>query len=120
MNEREQFFYDNAGWCYDPVEETPEEGHVNTAKHLARAEQWAHDVGIEFQWWPDEDAPPLHRAYGCVAGHMPNWAEPIEVEASLWGIEFEDGQSYLTDPYAQVVEAELASEIAFQRGLVRS
>jgi hypothetical protein len=118
MNEREQFFYDNAGWSYDSLTETPEEGHVNTAKHLANAERWAAENDIEFVW--ERDPEELIPAYVCLAGSYPELCGCMDVEAALAGVTFEEGQSWLTDPYAQVVEAELASEIAFQRGLVRS
>lgn len=122
--DRVMFFYENAGWSYDPETQTPDEGHWETARHLAKAEEWAHENGIEFLWVPDEDGFAFGlraMVWGCIAGpcrdhHFDN----IETEASLWGIEFADGTSWVTDPYAIVVEAELASQIAYQRGAMRS
>ena len=34
MTKQEQFFYDHAGWSYDPKTETPEQGRERCAKDL--------------------------------------------------------------------------------------
>lgn len=49
----EQFFYDHAGWSYDPKKETSEEGKRRTAAELTKAEQWASDNDYEFVWSDD-------------------------------------------------------------------
>jgi hypothetical protein len=54
MNGRERFFYDNAGYSYLPSAETEEQGHINSAKALAVAEQYAEDRGWWCEWSPDE------------------------------------------------------------------
>lgn len=39
----EQFFYDHAGYGYNPATETAEQGRENTARGLARAELYARE-----------------------------------------------------------------------------
>ncbi len=46
----EEFFYEHAGYSYDPKTQTEEEGRRATAKALANAEQWAWDNNYEFEW----------------------------------------------------------------------
>jgi hypothetical protein len=46
----EEFFYEHAGYVYDPKTQTAEEGRRATAKALANAEQWAWDNNYEFEW----------------------------------------------------------------------
>lgn len=50
----EEFFYEHAGYAYDPKTETPEQGRRRMARELARAEQWAWDNDYDFVW---EDEP---------------------------------------------------------------
>ena len=46
------FFYEHAGWSYDPLAETPEEGRRRNSETLARA--WALvSPEAEFRWHAD-------------------------------------------------------------------
>lgn len=51
----EAFFYEHAGYGYDPKTETKEEGRRRGAKLLADAEQWAWDNNYEFLWEEDPE-----------------------------------------------------------------
>lgn len=116
------FFYANAGYSYDPREDTPEEGRHRCAQALAYAEQWARDNDATFWWARDDDAEmmdgydrALWRCDAIIDG---------ELRASLGGIDIGEGSPYpygcgclgeptsrTRDPYCRVVEAELASEV---------
>lgn len=91
------FFFDNAGWSYDPKTQTEEEGRMETANRLALAEAFAQEAGIEFTWEVDEvyDGATL---YCCQCVQFPS--------ACLGGIDVDE-----TDDYARVVKAELALEL---------
>jgi hypothetical protein len=111
--EREQFFYEHAGWSYHPLTETPERGRMRGARSLAWAEFIAEESGVTFEWGVDadidssdfSDETPAWLLWECVAYDADN-----EVIASLHGIDFgRDGEPD-GEPYAKVVEAELASE----------
>lgn len=103
MTKTEQFFFDHAGWGYDPLTETSDEGRARCAKRLAAAEQWATDEGMSFEWTPDEYADEPGE-WCCVARDAGG-----VVLASLGGVGFESGEPW-GDPYRRVVEAELALE----------
>lgn len=55
MNLREKFFYNHAGFSYDPKTETPEQGRARCAKLLAKAEEFAIEESIRFEWMPDDE-----------------------------------------------------------------
>jgi hypothetical protein len=105
------FFYQNAGYSYDPEKETAERGRIRCAVELAEAEQYARNLGWEFEWdWDecpdlswmtDEEREQDHEVLCC---RIPDPENSRYSLASLCGI---------TDPdsnYRRVVEAELASE----------
>src|SRR5437868_9324767 len=48
------FFYQNAGYSYDPKTETADKGRIRCAVELARAEKYARNLGWEFEWEWDE------------------------------------------------------------------
>lgn len=102
-----RFFFDNAGFSYDPNVETAEEGKLRTASDLAMAEAWGKANGLTFVWEFDHDdssdgdeTPEVREA--CIA------YVDGDVVASLGGI----GDA--TDDYRRVVEAELAVEAALE------
>lgn len=120
MNAVEQFFYDQAGYSYDPAKETEEEGKCRGAILLASAERWANETGYSFEWMIDEGASSADwiddredggkycdpwRVWACVMCD-----EGGEAVQSLWSIDFgRDGEPW-GNPYRRVVEAELALE----------
>jgi hypothetical protein len=114
MNKDQQFFFDHAGYSYDPKTETPEQGRERCercAARLADAEMEGRRKGLSFQWSIDDidstsftDEKPSWRLYQCVCTDRDG-----EVLASLGGIDLGRNGDY-SDPYCRVVEAELAME----------
>jgi hypothetical protein len=125
-NDPVAFFYENAGYGYNPSFETEEQGRQRGAESLAKAEQWAKDEELEYVWVDDphisEDYFEFeadkqhvreHGAVGCILyrpcpdhGTDCKHAEQL---ASLWGIT-ESLDNRERDAYRRVVEAELALE----------
>lgn len=112
MNTAEQFFFDNAGYCYDPKTETPEQGKIRCAESMARAEQAARNAGFSFQWCEDDldssewcDERPAWKQYACIC-----YGPDGEIMASLSGVDFGRDGTPQNNYYRRVVEAELASE----------
>jgi hypothetical protein len=104
------FFYRHAGYGYDPKKETQEQGRRRGAKALANALAKAHAEGYTFEWVEDAEGDRSGiehdgSIYGCVM-HSPSGKDV----ASLWAIDLGDRDPY-SDPYARVVEAELATEV---------
>ncbi len=99
-----QFFYDNAGYSYDPKAETPTEGRTLRALNLAAAEGFARAAGVSFEWVPDPYADEPDQ-WGCKL-----YDAAGQVQQSLWAIDFGPGGSPWGDPYRRVVEAELSAE----------
>ena len=56
MTKQQQFFYENAGFSYDPATETQGQGKERCAIALANAETWAVQEGLQFEVEPDRDA----------------------------------------------------------------
>lgn len=109
----EQFFYDHAGWSYDPAKETAEEGRRQCAKELAEAEAWGRKAGLEFDWQDDWEIGNHGEFYGPGSAYEdaePERCEQVsarlngEVVASLGCVDD------ASDEYRRVVEAELAAE----------
>lgn len=118
------FFYECAGWSYDPAKETAEEGRRRCSEELARAYaalQERIDAGTARVLWEEDDIS-AEDARGDIP--LDEWLESVErfgllgcvVEvwdpspgkgwthaASLWSIVGDDN-------YHRVVEAELADE----------
>jgi hypothetical protein len=120
MDPDEQFFYDHAGYSFDPKKDKDAEaGHVRSAKALAAAERWlARQPGHTITWERDEDYNPddYERpmpaiGWGCIVS-VNGERRPPGTE-SLWGITFGDETQNEPwfNPYARVVVAELASEL---------
>lgn len=111
LTEAEQWFYTHAGFSQRPGE-TEREGHLRSAREYAADEAWAVAHGLTFTWVEDEegDAEGNHPAYGCIV-RRPGSDDVLE---SLWGIGFDD-KCYgpVRDPYARVIEAELAGEVRY-------
>jgi hypothetical protein len=56
LTKQEQFFYDHAGFSFDPTKETQEQGKLRCARQMAKAETWAVQNGYMFETMPDPDA----------------------------------------------------------------
>ena len=103
-----EFFYEHAGWNYNPEHETEEQGHRRCAEALAKAERWAREAGVEFSWEDDWEVGDHTTEFDCYEDGGPETCERAaasfegEVLASLCCIDD------ATDEYRRVVEAELA------------
>ena len=108
------FFYAHAGWSYKPGEETPSRGRRRCAQALATAERKGLHAGLTFFWQPDDTATsadfddsgaPPWELWECLCMNSRG-----RVVASLHAIDFGPEGRPAGDPYARVVEAELAQE----------
>lgn len=104
MNADEQFFYNNAGYSYDPATETPEQGRQRCAQALAAAEAWAQAEGMTVQWADDWADPHGHEETPESCEQATLYDADGFVVASLGCIDDVDPD------YRRVVEAELAAE----------
>lgn len=134
MNEAQQFFFDNAGCGYRPDKESEFVGRVLGAIALARAEAWAADSGVAYDWSISDvdssehsDEPERYELFDCllllpcaecaplVSGHEYRAIDDCprklytHIHASLGAIDFGPG-AYPDGAYKRVIEAELALE----------
>jgi hypothetical protein len=128
------FFFSQAGYGYDPKTETVKQGRARGARELAAAEARARVAGVTFDWQEDDE--PFECGRGdpaCASSHEPSVAygcilrdQHGDAHDSLWGISFgpDSGpfpydssttarnvvchEGRYMDPYARVVQAELA------------
>lgn len=107
-----QFFYDHAGYSYDPAKETAELGRRRCARSLADAEAKASELGFKYEWEQDDQTNreftkkgPEYYLWRCACHDQTG-----KVVSSLCGVDFGNGGSPWGEPYARVVQAELASE----------
>lgn len=112
MNQAEQFFFDSAGYSYDPKTENAEQGKIRCAERMAKAERDGREAGLSFQWSED------YRDSSEWSDEKPSWVQYICVcfapdgimLASLSGVDFGRDGTPESNPYRRVVEAELAIE----------
>lgn len=100
LNEAEQFFFEHAGYSYDPKRETEEQGRIRYAQELAEAEQWAHRQGIVFFW----DSDPDQADHWVCEARLHN-----RTMTALFDIDL--ASSPELDDYARVVPAEMALDL---------
>lgn len=110
LTEDQRFFFDHAGWGYNPANETPLEGRLQCAQTLAHAEHTAKEMGITFHW-EDDWTVDHQKEYDCYEDGGPQTCEHCvardadgKVRASLGCIDDADTN------YRRVIEAELADE----------
>jgi hypothetical protein len=111
-----EFFFEHAGYSYDPDRESRIDGRERCARALATAEAWASAEGYVFEWRVDSidsseyaaELPAYDLWYCLLRAPGTNG-----VLASLGGIDFgRDGDPYQRNQhYKRVVEAELADEV---------
>jgi hypothetical protein len=109
----EAFHWTNGGYSYKPPQ-TPEQGRKDCAVAMAEAERRGSDMGLSYEWTPDDQTQESFRnlrrgedpyyLWGCICRD-----ESGKVRASLWGIDFGGAEPW-GESYRRVVEAELASE----------
>jgi hypothetical protein len=109
LEDNVKFFFDHAGWNYNPKTETKKEGRIRCARSLADAEQLAQSYGLQFRWQDDWAVGDHTREFDYKSN--PSTCESCVCEdgednvlASLSCIDDAD------DNYRRVVEAELALE----------
>lgn len=119
------FFYENAGYSYDPKIETAESGRRKCAEQLAHAEREASRLGYWFIWdidsdimssdWIDADEDgganrdPWITWQCAIVEHVPGSGQPRTI-GSLGGVDFGRDGSPETSDYSRVIQAELAHE----------
>ena len=107
-----EFFYTHSGYSYDPKTETAQQGRYRCAKAMRDAEQRALAMGARFDWDIDPDIdssdfsddPNPWPLWVCYA-----WLGD-DIAASLGGIDLGRNGEPVRDPYARVIEAQLACE----------
>ncbi len=111
LEQASEFFYSHAGYSYDPAKQTPEQGRIECAWHLAESEALATLIGLDISWsddWMvDHSAEFDYSPASCenaVATLPCQCCWTPQVVASLSCIDDAD------DDYRRVVDAELASE----------
>lgn len=117
MNKIEQFFFDNAGYSYDPKTETQDQGRERFAKQYAAAEAWARDNGYSFNWEID---PGIDSS--DFSNERPAWQlyqvtmfnSDGEVVDSMGGVDFGRDGTPWGDNYRRVCEAEMSVCIMVQ------
>ena len=113
LTKLEQFFYDHAGYSYDPKTETKDEGRIRCAKILAVAEILAESRGYTFYWEIDpdidssdfDDSSEPWALWQVVAEDR--FGQPF---GALCGIDFGRDGHPSADNYSRVVQAEIVSE----------
>ena len=107
LTKDEQFFYDHAGFCYDPKTQTAEQGQTECAQRLAAAELAFMRSDARCEWADDSDS----------AAEMRHEGEPFDT-CEYCVIRTADGTHLaslhaITDAspnYRRVVRAQLAFE----------
>jgi hypothetical protein len=116
LNDDQRFFFDHAGYGYNPATETPEQGRTRCAIALEVAERSVrnlrHAEPIAFVWEVDPDIDSSE--YDDSEKPYALWQCCLMVNDtpanSLHGIDFGRDGSPIGAAYARVVEAELAAE----------
>lgn len=106
----EDFFYEHAGYSYDPATQTPNDGRREGAGALADAERWATDHDLTVVW--ERDPEPYD---GDVPYDGPMWVALLvpydggvsDVRAAIGGVAIDSEHPDAT-PYGRVIAAELA------------
>lgn len=122
-----RFFFDNAGFSYNPATETEEAGRIRCALALAEAEEKGEALGYCVRWgvdpdvtsadWVEDGQPgskghrPWHTWQATCYGPTPeDEDEEPPILASLGGIDFGRNGEPFGDNYARVIRAELFAE----------
>lgn len=105
------FFFEHAGYSWRAATESQFAGRVRGAIDLALAEAIARRDGYSFNWAQDDDCPDR----SGIDHDGPPWACQMFDEhgypvQSLGGIDFGADGWFASEPYARVIQAELAME----------
>lgn len=115
MADAYEFFYEHAGWSYDPKSETKKQGRQRCAAGLARAEAWARSSGTFYNWERDYETNGETEWQCSMFKHLSTPGTDPELVGHLGGIDLGTESPVDYRPghrctYARVVEAELALE----------
>lgn len=105
-----EFFHQWAGFSWDPKTETREQGKARCAQLHATAEAWARDAGVRFQWVRDPDCDRSGIEHGGPLWLCMAWRDSTCI-GSLGSVDLGESGEPWGDPYARVIEAELALTI---------
>lgn len=114
LTPNELFFFEQAGYSYDPKKETAEQGRIRCAKELAQAEEYAANLNWRVEWQDDWDIGNHRDCYGEDSAYSDR--EPSTCECARL---FDDDDNVLAAlgciddadrAYRRVIEAELAAE----------
>lgn len=113
LSDAEQFFYDNAGYSYDPATESREEGRARCARALAAAEDYGrrHGWRVEYDEDPDVMEDDVDSVGMVARGEAVNLTVTLrdadgEFLGSLAGVVVPNDQ----DPYLRAVAAQLMED----------
>lgn len=109
-----QFFYENAGYSYNPLTQTEEEGRIECARNLADSEAHAQDMEYTFTWEEDDEI--TSADWDDESEEYPTWvctmyAKNGYILSTMGGIDLGVEGYQKTNPYTRVVEAELVSMV---------
>lgn len=114
------FFYEHAGYSWNPQTQTREEGRAQCARALAEAEEVGRERGLSFRWEVDPDVTSAdwkgnREDGGKYRNPWATWCCTAydadgRAVAHLGGIDFGRDVEPWGQPYRRVVEAELARE----------
>lgn len=110
----EHFFWEAAGYSYNPDVQSAQEGRADCARLLANAERQASAAGVSFRWEESDETDGSfrrtrvpYRLWDCRAYDMHG-----KVVGFLGACDFgPPPASPWSDPYRRVVEAEVAAEV---------
>lgn len=124
LTKDQAFFFGHAGYSYDPITQTPEQGRTLCAINLAAAEEKARNAGVSFAWSIDPDCTSADWKGNREDGgkYRNPWQTWIccaydangELLDSLGGIDFGRDGSPWGDTYRRVCEAEIAAGLELE------
>lgn len=113
MNDTEKFFFENAGYSYNPKIESPFEGRTRCAAALAKAFNNASLDGYSWDWQPDDEyliSDIVGEDYHGWVCYLVRYGAKNDVLGALCGVDLGRDGHPTEAAYARVVEAELALE----------
>lgn len=118
LSKDERFFYDHAGYSYDPKTETAQQGRIRCALSLAEAEDAAQRLDWRYEWTNDWGVG-SHREYfgkdSAYADREPDTCEFCQLfDADGEVLETLGCVDDASTEYRRVIEAELASEALYR------
>jgi hypothetical protein len=107
------FFYEHAGYGWNPETEAEQEGHARSARTLAVAEMRAKARGFVFTWSKDWEVGNHKAFYGADSAYADQEPDTCETCVAYYDDEVVASLGCIDDAtpeYRRVVEAELAAE----------